>query len=457
MNNIFCIIGLKEELYLKKLISLVLVFAFIFAVLAGCAPTGTPGSSTETTQPGSDSKPAAKTTLNFWTFQELHNSFMDDAVETWNKANPDRQIELKTDVYPVDDMHNKLLIALQSGTGAPDIVDIECGRFPTFLKGTPALVEFNRVVEPIKDKLIMGRLENYAKDGKYYGLDYHVGAQVIYYNKEILDQAGVNADDIKTWDDFIAAGKQVVEKTGKPMTTFEITDHWAYYPLITMQGSDYLTKDGKPQLDNEANIRALKLQADMMFEHKIAIIAPGAWHHAEEYWAWMNQGGAASVWMPMWYMGRFTQYMPDLKGKIIIRPMPTFPGGALSAGMGGTGTAVTNQSKNKDLAVDFLADAKLSLEGSIKTWTILGFDPIRKDAWSHPAMEAENEYTQYFGSDIFNTLKDVVADIGPINYGDLYPEALSLIQKNVLFKVLQERSETPEEALKKANDELLAK
>ena len=95
MNNIFCITGLKEELYLKKLISLVLVFAFIFAVLAGCAPTGTPGSSTETTQPGSDSKPAAKTTLNFWTFQELHNSFMDDAVETWNKANLDRQIELK--------------------------------------------------------------------------------------------------------------------------------------------------------------------------------------------------------------------------------------------------------------------------------------------------------------------------------------------------------------------------
>ncbi len=31
---------------------------------------------------------ASPTTLTFWTFQELHKAFMDDAVETWNKQNP---------------------------------------------------------------------------------------------------------------------------------------------------------------------------------------------------------------------------------------------------------------------------------------------------------------------------------------------------------------------------------
>ena len=125
--------------------------------------------------------------------------------------------------------------------------------------------------------------------------------------------------------------------------------------------------------------------------------------------------------------------------------------------MGGTGTAVTTQSKNIDLAVDFLAEAKLSLEGSIKTWTILGFDPIRSDAWVDPAMTADNEFTQYFGKDIFSTLQIIVADIGAINYGDLYPSALTLVQKNVMFKVLKEQSQTPEQALKEANEELKKK
>ena len=71
----------------------------------------------------------------------------------------------------------------------------------------------------------------------------------------------------------------------------------------------------------------------------------------------MNDGGAASVWMPLWYMGRFTDYMPDLKGKMAIRPMPVFDGSVngikskyLSTGMGGTGTAVTMKSKNLQLA-----------------------------------------------------------------------------------------------------------
>ncbi|NMA67727.1 MAG: extracellular solute-binding protein, partial [Clostridiaceae bacterium] len=128
----------------------------IVSVFAGCGQSKTPASqsspssSQSKANEPSQSTDAKPTTLNFWTFQELHKSFMDDAVETWNAKNPDRAIELKTDVYPYDENHNKLLIALQSGTGAPDIVDIEIGKFANFLKGSnPGLAELNRVVEPV--------------------------------------------------------------------------------------------------------------------------------------------------------------------------------------------------------------------------------------------------------------------------------------------------------------------
>ncbi len=435
---------------MKKSLAILLSSVLLLVmILSGCGST-----KTSTTKTG-DIKP---TTLNFWTFQELHKGFMDDAVATWNKNHPDKPIVLKTDVYPYDEQHNKLLIALQSGTGAPDIVDIEISKFANFLKGSkPGLVELNDVIEPVKDKLIMGRMENYAKDGKYYGMDYHVGAEVMYYNKELFDQAGLNINDIITWDDYIAAGKKIVEKTGKPMTTLETTEHWSYYPLINMQGSDLLDKNGDVIMDNEINIKTLQMLKDMLYKDKIAVPAPGGFHHSEEYWAWMNKGNAASVWMPMWYMGRFVQYMPDLKGKMVIRPMPIFPGGKKSAGMGGTGTAVTTQSKNIELAKQFLAEAKLSKEGSIKTWTLLGFDPIRSDAWSDPAMSAPNKYTEYFGTDIFNTLKSVIGDIGSINVGAKFPNAITLLQKNVCFKVLKEQSETPEQALQEAADDLKSK
>lgn len=432
----------------KARIILIAFLASMLMLAAGCSKKGDDAEKAE--------KAEEKTTLSFWTFQELHKQFMDDAAAAWNQAHPDRQIELKTDVYPYDEMHNKLLIALQSGTGAPDFADIEISKFANYLKGSnPSLVPLNDIVEPEIKNFIKARLDNYAKDGKYYGIDYHVGATVMYYNKEILDKAGVDINSIVTWQDYVDAGKKVLEATGTPMTTIETAEHWSYYPLISQQGSDFFGPDGDVILDNEINVNTLQFLHDMLYTSKIAVPAPGGWHHKEEYWAFMNNGGAASVMMPMWYMGRFLQYMPDLKGKIVIRPLPVWQkGGKRSAGMGGTGTVVTNQCKNKELAKGFLAAAKLSREGSIKTWTILGFDPIRWDVWDDPKMAEPNQYTEFFGDGIFTMLKEIKEEINPLVITSKYPAAVSLVQKSVAFKTLGENSQTPEEALKSAAAEL---
>ena len=398
------------------------------------------------------------TTLTFWTFQEFHVVFMEDAVATWNVANPDNQIQLKSDVYPFEEMHNKLLIALQAGIGAPDLADIEIAMFSNFLKGTtPSLVPLNDIVEPVLDNVIKSRFDNYAKDGNYYGIDYHVGVTGIYYNTEILDQAGVNIDDITTWEDYVEAGKKVVSNTGKPITTVEVTEQYTLYPLINQRGSDIFDEDGEVILDNETNINTLQELVDWVYADKIAILAPGGHHHTEEYYAFMNAGGAASVMMPMWYMGRFVDYMPDLKGKMAIRPLPTWPeGGNRSAGIGGTGTAITIQCKNQELAKEFLAAAKLSKEGSIKTWTVLGFDPLRWDIWDAPEMSEPNQFTNYFGTEIFDILLEIKDEINPVNVTENFPVGINLLISEVNFRALKERSETPEEVLKKVADELRA-
>ena len=440
----------------KKVTALLLGLALASTAVVGCAAPAAPAA-VPAADAGAEAPAAGATKLTFWTFQDLHREFIEDAAKCWNEANPDRQIDLEVGVYSYDDNHNNLLIALQSGTGAPDIVDIEIGRFANYLKGTPQLVPLNDVIEPIKDKLIMSRFDNYAKDGNYYGVDYHVGIPVIYYNTEICDAAGVDIDAIETWEDYIAAGKQVVEKTGKPMTTLEIQEHWSYYPLETQAGTDWLGPDGSVTLDSPENVKVLQMLYDMMYTDKIAVAAPGGFHHAEEYYGFMNNGGAASVWMPQWYMNRFTDYMPDLSGKSAIRPLPRFEkGGLYGAGMGGTGTAITNQCKDQQLAKDFLAFAKLSVEGAIKCWTILGFDPLRWDVWTMDEMKTENKFTKYYGNDVFDMLSTLRDQLHAINLSEQYPNAQTIVQSSVVFKVLSEQSMTPEEALKAAAEELRA-
>lgn len=158
-------------------------------------------------------KPKGVPVLDFWTFQELHLGFYQKMADLWNKENPDRQFKFNGEVLPYEDMHTKLLVSLQAGTGAPDIVDIEIAKYPNYLKGDIQLVPLNDVIDPDRDKFVTARLDIYSKDGKNYGLPFHVGASVIYYNMEILNAAGVDPYKIDTWDDFMAAGKQVKAKT----------------------------------------------------------------------------------------------------------------------------------------------------------------------------------------------------------------------------------------------------
>ncbi|WP_010261438.1 ABC transporter substrate-binding protein [Treponema primitia] len=395
--------------------------------------------------------------LTFWTFQDLHRGFMEDAAEVWNAKNPDRQIKLNTEVYSYDDNHNKLLIALQSGKNAPDIADIEIARFANFIQGTsPGLLPLNDVLAPYMEYVVKARFDNYAKNGNYYGVDAHVGATVMYYNMDIMNAAGIDINAIKTWDDFVAAGRTVLAKTGKPMTAYETTEHWSMYPLMNQQGSDIFAADGSVILDNAINNKTLQFMLDNI-RSGIAVKAPGGFMHSEEWYAYMNEGNVGAIVMPAWYMGRFTDYMPDLKGKIAILPMPVFNStDKRSAGMGGTGTGVTNQAKDAALCKDFLAFAKLDRDQSIKTWTVLGFDPLRWDVWDDPIMKAPNKYTDYFGTGVFDILYTVKDEFNPLNITANYPQGITVLQKSVLPAALESESLTPAAALKAGADELRA-
>ena len=423
--------------------------AVVLVLLAAAVPALASGSQ----EPSAMAGPVK---LTYWTFTAIHKTFYADMLKQWNAANPKQQIDLTMVDYPNTDMHNKLLLALQSGVGAPDIVDININFFTNFLKGDIQLLPLNKVVDPVRKDFVQSRFDIYTRNGVVYGLPTHVGATVVYYNKEITDKAGVDIDQIVTWNDFIEAGKKVLAATGIPMTCFEVTDQRPFWPMIVQQGSDYVDGSGKVILDNDVNIRTLQAMYDMMYGSKIAVPMAGGNTYNEQFYAAMDKGQYATLIMPMWYMSRFLSYMPDLKGKIYVRPMPVWKQGDLrSAGMGGTGTAVTRQTKYPDLAINFLAFAKLTHQGAIAIWKDLRFDPARYEAWSDPALR---EPDPYFGNeDVFKLLRA----LGPSQMPSPLSETTSLsaaaqdvVKNQVMYKALVDRTMTPEQALRAGADEL---
>ncbi len=229
------------------------------------------------------------------------------------------------------------------------------------------------------------------------------------------------------------------EAAGKPMGTVETNDSATFLSMISQQGSGYYSKNGKLILNSKTNTDTLNDVKDMVND-KTLLPAPGGGHHSEEYYGFMNQGGAASVLMPIWYMGRFIDYMPDLKGKMAIYPMPAWKeGGDRSAGLGGTATVVPKQAEHLELAKEFLGFAKGSKEGNIKLWTVLGFDPLRWDVWDSKELKEKNKYTDFFrnGTSIFSSLLEIKDEINPIYLHEDFSKAADLVVRQVLFDALK--------------------
>ena len=105
--------------------------------------------------------------------------------------------------------------------------------------------------------------------------------------------------------------------------------------------------------------------------------------------------------------------------------------------LAGTGTSVTNQSKYQDLAIDFLGYAKLSEEGNLKIWEIMGFDPIRKALWTNPELTKPNKFIDYYANFPFDALIQVQDEIPAIVVSENLPKTMTAVRSSIMYRAYE--------------------
>lgn len=446
----------------KKLLATILSVAMVATILAGCgsaaaeapaaadaaeaateeapatddataeAPAADEAAPAEEDVPTSTFGDANGTHLEMWTFVELHGQHYGNMVDIWNKENPDRPIEITCTTYPYGDMHTKLLTSLTAGTGAPDICDVEIGQFPNVVAGQDTwLVPMDDYAAPYMSTMVPARMDVYrGADGKSYGIPYHVGAFVMYYNMAALEEVGItqaDVDAIVTWDDWAALGKKYVEaknEDGKYWTSVDTGGcDWQWIGM-----AEY-GEDWTGGFDGTANVQLPSVKKMLAFEKQmlddgVAMVSPDGHVDLEAGFQNILDHNIVSFPKAMWYMSRFTNYMPEESGNWYIAKCPVFEEGQISSvGVGGTGTVVPQQSANKELAAEFLAWAKMSEEGEQLIWDNLGFDVCNTACWTMDsfAHDDNNQFNAYFR----NYPYDVLNEIGLDGIGKIYSVAIS--------------------------------
>ena len=442
---------------MKKLLALALTAAMALSLPIGVLADEAAGEAEAVTTVG----PEDGTHFELWSFVDVHNEFYGKMVDLWNEENPDKPIQITFSTYPYSDMHNKLMMSLQAGSGAPDMCDVEIGQFPNYTGDDCPLYALTDALAPYEEDLVTSRLDVYSKgDGTRIGVPTHVGASVMYWNAEIFEEYGLDYKSVKTWEDYTELGRQLKEASNGEVYLTSVDTGGVDWIWVAMAeyGEDWT---GGPEGEVDVQLDSVKKMLTMQQEwldEGIAMISTDGHVDLEAGFKNVMEGKIASFPKAMWYMSRFMNYMPEMEGKYDITTIPVFEEGQkCSVGIGGTGTVVTNQCADSELAAEWLAWAKCSQAGEEHIWNDLGFDVCNESLWFDEAFafDESNPYNTFFRVKPYEVLQDLAeADaIGTIYTTSNSPTLNDYMCTTTLNEVLEDKMDV-EEALQEAQDYL---
>jgi arabinosaccharide transport system substrate-binding protein len=404
------------------------------AALAACAPAQ-PGAAPVA---GEAAAPAAQAVaLTFWGFATNRNRWYAALAEKYQEAGNDVTVDVQEISY--DEMHNKVLTALVAGTGAPDIADIEISRFGQFVKGERVgFVELNDLIGADMEQLYeRSALSPWSWAGKNYGIGNELNACLLFYRHDLLADAGISYP-FSTWEEVTQAGKDYVAATGKKFVSLSPTG-WDYWWIIAQAFNGFFDAEGNPSFDNEGGVKTMQLLADWRWTDEIAVERAA---QQAFYGQMMADEFAIHLGAP-WMQGFMKDNAADLEGKWEMQLLPTFAdgSGSQSGTFGGTGTCITEQSQNPEVAWDFVRFCNLTNDGVLTGFEMQNLFPTWAPAWEDERMQFEDPYFNNQQPATFIT--EGAQYMPPLHNSPWWPEVTDAFSRVVITPVLSEETQTP--------------
>jgi multiple sugar transport system substrate-binding protein len=205
----------------------------------------------------------------------------------------------------------------------PDVLNLNS--FSSYAKDG-LLLSADEVLSPkTKDDF----LEAFTRGGQYrgalYGFPILSSARAFFYNRALLEKAGVAAPP-KTWDEFLQAARRVQALGGGtigyalPLGPEEAQAEWSIW--MWNGGGDWKSGDAWT-INTEANVKTLQLLADLANRHKVTQVNPGRTNRTDGAFQLFKDG---KVGMVMGFSPLAAQLDAEAKVQYGVAAMPTSVG-----------------------------------------------------------------------------------------------------------------------------------
>ncbi|MFF2483110.1 extracellular solute-binding protein [Paenibacillus sp. NPDC058071] len=258
---------------------MILLLSIAMTALAACGNGNNGGSNQPSDASGNPSnaateKPASgkKEKLVYYGFSEWVTdpniaTALGELKAKFESENPGYEVEFQSDPWGTWETKYKVMFA--SGN-APDVFIVNNPDFPTFANSGYLLDLGATLGEDSFNDFFPGILSMYGWEGKHMALPYTTDARVLWYNKEIFKQAGLDPEKPPTtWAELQQYAAQITEKTGGKVAGFGLDLGLKEFPaqsLYTATTGNVITVDNgtiTPTVNTPEFKGYLQLLADM--------------------------------------------------------------------------------------------------------------------------------------------------------------------------------------------------
>ena len=333
----------------------------------------------------------ADTTLNALFMAQA--AYSEDDVramtEAFTTANPGITVNLE--FVPYEGLHDKTVLAQGSG-GGYDVVLFDV-IWPAEFATNGILVDVtDRITDEMKSGVLPGAWTTVQYNGRSYGMPWILDTKYLFYNKDILAQAGIT-NPPGTWSELVKQAKTIKEKG---LVEHPIAWSWAqaeaaicdYTTLLSAYQGSFLDASGKPAFQSGGGLEALQYMVD---SYNAGLSNPNSKEFLEEDVRGVFQNGEAAFALNWTYMYNLANDPKESKvaGKVGVAAAPGIAGKSdVSAVNGSMGLGIPSTSENVDEAWKYIVFmtsqpvqnqyAKLSL-------------PIWASSYADPAVTAGQE------------------------------------------------------------------
>jgi len=463
----------------KTLMFLILVASMILSACGGQAttpPTAATEAPAATEPPAATEAPATEAPaateapteasqlsgkVTIWMWKAAHDALTNSGVlDEFKKVQPDVEVEIVE--YNPADVYQKLPLALQAGTGAPDISLVENSHLAQIV-ALGGLTDMTEWVTPYLDKMNAYKWADAKLDDKYYAMPWDSGPVVFYYRRDVFDAAGLSSDPdsvsaaVATWDDYLTVCQTIMEKTGSACFSNNKANNYGrlYEMMLWQQGLGYYNAEGQVTVDSPENIATL----ETLKKFWDANLTSDQLEWTDGWYAEMaaeTEAKPIATLIEAAWMGAFLKgwIAPGTEGKWGVALMPTMEAGQVrAANDGGSAFVIPDQSENKEAAWALTEFLFGNVDSQVAMFKASDFLPSLEAAYADPVFSEPDPF--FADQPVRPTYVDVVKEV-PIAYvyGPNYPEMNGFVA-TAIQKVATGESSV-EDALKEAADAIRA-